>query len=111
MHSITFSLSCSTPRKSHFDTAKETIHQIRTMSTQTKARFELLALVVTLILSVTASAKVWFILPDKVDRQERAIAELQTRREADREILMKLVWQNDRIFADIADIKAAVKAK
>ena len=81
------------------------------MSIQTKTRLELLAIVIGLILSVTASAKVWFIMPDRVDRQERAIVELQTHRESDREILMKLVWQNDRIVSDIADIKAAVKVK
>jgi hypothetical protein len=111
MYPITFSLKSIPPRHSYLDTAKDALQQIHTMSAQTKARIELFAIVVTLILSVAATAKVWFILPDKVDRQERAIAELQTRREVDREILMKLVWQNDRIFADIAEIKAAVKAK
>lgn len=111
MHTITFSLQYDPPRISYCDTARQTYHAIRHMSTQTKARLEMTALVLGLVLSIAASAKVWFILPDKVDRQEKAIVELQTRRESDREILMKLVWQNDRMVSDIADIKAAVKAK
>lgn len=109
MQATTFSLYYEVPRRSFVDTATESIQSIREMSTQAKARLELLALVVGLVLSVTASAKVWFILPEKVDRQEKAITELQIRRESDREILMKLVWQNDRIVSDISDIKAAVK--
>lgn len=118
MHSITFSLHHDAPRRSLVDTASESIEAIQHMSAQTKARLELLALVVGLLLSVGASVKVWVFLPSKVESMERdvtnnakAIVDLQTRRETDREILLKLGWQYETISRDIADIKAAVKAK
>jgi hypothetical protein len=45
MHTITFSLYHQPERLSYVDTARETIQAIQQMSTQTKARLELLALV------------------------------------------------------------------
>lgn len=70
MHTITFSLYHEPARPSYIETARETIQAIQKMSTQTKARLELLALVLGLVLSVGAAIKVFIFLPPRVDSLE-----------------------------------------
>jgi hypothetical protein len=79
MHSLTFSLS----GPPHFiDTARDVVSELRTMSTQTKARLELLALIVGLVITLASALKAFIYLPPQVDAHERAIEKLAVEVEA-----------------------------
>lgn len=59
------------------DTARDVIRDFRTMSSQTKARLELVALVLGLFLTVASALKVFIFLPPRVDAHDEAIREMQ----------------------------------
>ena len=74
MHTLTFSLHHCEPRRCFVDTAQETYHALCNMSTQTKARLELIALLVALALTLASAAKVFVFLPHRVDAVEKEAA-------------------------------------
>jgi hypothetical protein len=76
MNVTTYSLRSLQPPPSFTDTARDMIRDIRTMSTQTKARLELTALLLGLFLTIASAVKVFVFLPPRVDAVEKGQAEL-----------------------------------
>jgi predicted transcriptional regulator len=81
MHTTTYSLR-PIQSASFTDTARDVIRDIQDMSTQTKARLELLGLIVTIILGVSSALSVFVFLPPRVDALEKAEAETSAKIEA-----------------------------
>lgn len=69
MLSATYSLEPVT-RYTFTETARDVIHDFKKMSNQTKARLELVALLVTLIITCASALKVFVYLPPRVDKLE-----------------------------------------
>jgi hypothetical protein len=74
MNTVTYSLSPLDPLFTK--TASNLINDIRTMSTETKARLELLGLILTIGLTVASALKIFVFLPPRVDQVEKNQAEL-----------------------------------
>ena len=116
MHAITFSLYYEPGRPSYVDTAKETIKAIHSMSAQTKARLELLALVLGLILSVGAALKVFVFIPPRVDSLEEGqkamaadIKVIQARASATDVAIAGIVPQLNAINQGVSEIKSDIR--
>jgi hypothetical protein len=101
--SITFSLAPLQSRPSFTETARETIRDLRNMSTQTQKRIELLALIVGLVLTVSSALKVFVFLPPRVDAHDTAIKEVQ----AELKVVQAKASASD---VAVAEMKADVRA-
>ena len=104
MNAITYSLSPLQPPPSFTDTAREVIRDLRTMSTQTKARLELIALVLGLFLTVASAVKVFVFLPPRVDAVEKGQADIM----ADLKAVQAKAAATDVAIAGIAPQLAAM---
>lgn len=116
MHTITFSLEPIQPRPSFTDTAIETIHAVRTMSTQTKQRLETLALFLGLLLTLASAVKVFVFLPPRVDslekttdEQAKKIEAIQVKASATDVAIAGIVPQLTAINQGIGEIKADIR--
>jgi len=88
------------------------------MSIQTKARLEMLALVVGLFLSISGALKAWVLLPDKLANAEERMAAaemklvaVQAQRQSDWEVILRMSWNYEQVTKDIASINKKLDAK
>lgn len=88
------------------------------MSTQMRARLETLAVVIALLAAVMSGVKSWVLIPDRQERAELRMAEIEraaiesnAKREADREILLRMSWNYEQVTKDIASINKKLDAK
>lgn len=116
MTTITFSLEPIQSRPSFTDTALDTIHAVRTMSTQIKQRLETLALVLGLLLTVASALKVFVFLPPRVDslekttdEQAKKIEAIQVKASATDVAIAGIVPQLTAINQGIGEIKADIR--
>jgi hypothetical protein len=116
MHTTTYSLRPIQPPASFTDTAREVIRDIQSMSAQAKARLELLAVVVGLILAVAGALKGFVFMPPRLDAHDIAIKEVQAELKAVKEkasatdiAIAGIVPQLTAINQGIGEIKADVR--
>ena len=114
---VTFSLSSpDAERQTITDTAIAAYHAVRDMSTQTKQRLEMMALILGLVLTVVSAVKVFVLLPPRVDALERNAEEhtrkieaMQTKATATDIAIARIEPQLAAINAGIAELKADVR--
>lgn len=116
MTTITFSLHSPDRLPCFTDTARDAIRDIRTMSTQTKHRLELAALILGLIVTAASAAKVFIFLPPRVTAVERVQAEhtaelkvVNARASATDVAIAGIMPQLAAIQQGVSDIKADVR--
>jgi len=116
MHAITFSLHYEPPRVSYCETAKQTIHAIRNMSAQTKARLELFAIILSVALSISGALKVFVFMPPRVDALEKTQADqgadikvMQAKASATDVAIAGIVPQLTAINAGVREIKDDIR--
>ena len=116
MHTITFSLHYEPPRVSYCETARQTYQALRTMSTQTKARLEMIALVLGLVLTVVSAVRVFIYLPSRVDAVEKVQGEhtaelkaIQIKSSATDVAIAGIVPQLTAINQGITEIKGDIR--
>lgn len=80
------------------------------MSEIAKQRLELIALVVSLVLALAASAQAWFTLPYRLEQAESAIKGAVIAKEQDRELLVRIDERLRQVQQDLADFKSSRKA-
>lgn len=113
---VTFSIHFRPHGPSFTETAKAIINDLRTMSTQTKARLEFLALAVTLILTVGSAFKVFILLPPRVEaleekskQAEEKMDTLQGKASATDVAIAGIIPQLTAIQLGISDIKSEIR--
>lgn len=118
MHTTTFSLRQFEPPTTpcFTDTAREVMREIRTMSTTTKARIELISLILGLLLTVASALKVFVYLPPRVEALEKVAADLavdqkaqQARTSSVEVAIAGIVPQLTAINQGVADIKDDIR--
>lgn len=116
MTTITFSLHAPDPLPCFTDTARDVIRDIRTMSTQTKHRLELAALIVTLVVAGASALKVFVFLPPRVDAVEKVqldhtaeLKAIQVRASATDVAIAGIIPQLTAINQGIIEIKADMR--
>jgi hypothetical protein len=98
------------------DTAKAIIHDIKTMSATTKARLELLALVVALAVTIGTAFKSYVLQEPRIDKLEERQAELRSQMEVMRAkasatdvAIAGIMPQLVTIQQSLAEIKADIR--
>jgi len=83
-----------------------------------RARLETLAVVVALLAALFSGVKAWVLIPDRQDRAEVRMAEIEksaneanTKREADREILLRMSWNYEQVTKDVASINKKLDSR